>query len=93
MAKTFSEKMPALAAVYADTRVNSEEKEEFWFNEAYLLREPIAGNILELIRNDAIIVDIRMHITTGGGVRNHGTGFRINEGFLSLCFGSREKLL
>ena len=90
---TFGEKMPALVTVYADTRMNSDDKEEFWFNEAYLLGQPSAGNILELIRNDTIVVDIRMHINNRGSVRNHGTGFRIDEGFLSLCFGSREKLL
>lgn len=93
LARTFDEKMPALVAVYADTRLNSDDREEFWFNEAYLLRQPSAGNILELIRNDTIVVDIRMHINDRGSVRNHGTGFRIDEGFLSLCFGSREKLL
>ena len=91
--KTFEEKMPALVAVYADTRINSDNKEEFHFNEAYLLKQPNASNILELIRNDTIVVDIRMHINDRGSVRNHGTGFRINEGFLSLCFGSRESLL
>lgn len=93
LAKTFNEKMPALVVVYADTRINSDNKEEFWFNEAYLLRQPDASNILELVRNGTILVDIRMHINEGGSVRNHGTGFRIDEGFLSLCFVSRENLL
>ena len=31
LAGTFGEKMPALVAVYADTRTNSDNKEEFWF--------------------------------------------------------------
>ena len=93
LAATFGEKMPALVAVYADTRTNSDNREEFWFNEAYLLKQPDASNILELIRNDTIVVDIRMHINDRGSVRNHGTGFRIDESFLSLCFASREKLL
>ena len=93
LARSFGEKMPALVAVYADTRINSDDKEEFWFNEAYLLKQPDASNVLELIRNDTIVVDIRMHINARGSVRNHGTGFRIDESFLSLCFASREKLL
>ena len=93
LADTFAEKMPALVAVYADTRINSDDREEFWFNEAYIFRQPSAGNILELIRNDTIVVDIRMHINDRGSVRNHGTGFRINDGFLGLCFSNREKLL
>ena len=93
LAKTFSEKMPALVSVYADARMNSDDREEFWFNEAYMLRQPSASNILDLIRNDTIVVDIRMHINDTGSVRNHGTGFRIDESFLSLCFASKEKLL
>jgi hypothetical protein len=92
LARSFGEKMPALVAVFADTRINSDDNEEFWFNEAYLLKQPDASNILELIRNDTIVVDIRMHINDKGSVRNHGTGFRIDENFLRLCFVSREKL-
>ncbi len=93
LARTFSEKMPALVIVYADSRIAAENREEFWFNEAFLFRRPNAGNILELIGNSRIVVDIRMHINAAGGVRNHGTAFRINESFLGLCFGAKEKLL
>ena len=85
--------MPFLVMVYAETRINSDEKEEFWFNEAYLLDQPNAANFLDLIRKDIVIVDLRMHLKESGAVRNHGTGFRIDEKFLNLCFGKREKLL
>ena len=90
---TFREKMPALVVVNADTRINSDEKEEFWFNEAFYLTQPNEDNLLDLIRQDIIIVDVRMHLKENKAVRNHGTGFRIDERFLNLCFNSRERLI
>lgn len=89
----FSSKMPALVVVCADTRVNSDNKEEFWFNEAHLLTNPGQNHFLDLIKQDIVIVDVRMHLRENGSVRNHGTGFRIDERFLNLCFGNREKII
>ncbi len=89
----FSEKMPALITVYAESRENSEGKEEFWFNEAWYLSNPNAGNFMELIRGEKVVVDIRMHMRHNGQVRNHGTGFRIEERFLNLCFENRMRLV
>lgn len=90
---TFREKMPALVIVNAESRINSDRKEEFWYNEAFYLTQPNEDNILGLIRKDIIIVDVRMHLKENKVVRNHGTGFRIDEKFLILCFGNRENLL
>lgn len=89
----FRSKMPALIFVNADTRMNSDRKEEFWYKEAYLLTDPDEDNFLDLIKKDIIIVDVRMHLRMNRVVRNHGTGFRIDEKFLNLCFGKREKLI
>ena len=93
LVSTFKKKMPSLVMVYADTRTNSNGREEFWFNEAYLLTNPNTSNLLELISTGTIIVDIRMHLKENGRVRNHGTGFRIEQKFMKLCFGGREKLM
>lgn len=90
---TFKNKMPAAVIVYADTRINSEDKEEFHFNEAYLLKTPNQNNFIDLIKKDIIIVDIRMHLNKNFTVRNHGTAFRISENFLYLCFKIKEKLI
>ena len=90
---TFRKKMSALVIVFAETRVNSNLKEEFWFNEAYFLTNPDEDNFLDLIRKDIVVVDVRMHLKENGSVRNHGTGFRIDERFLNLCFGSREQII
>ena len=89
----FENKMPELLIVNADTRINSERKEEFWFKEAYLLTEPDVESLLDLIKKDIIIVDIRRHLRESRVVRNHGTGFRIDGRFWNLCFGNREKLI
>ena len=90
---SFMKKMPALVIVYADARTNSEEKEKFWFNEAFYLTRPNEGNLLDLVKQDIIVVDVRMHLRENGSVRNHGTAFRIDERFWNLCFGNREKLI
>ena len=90
---SFMEKMPALVIVYANTRINSEETEEFWFNEAFYLTQPNEDNLLDLIKQDIVVVDVRMHLKENGSVRNHGTAFRINERFWNLCFGNRETLI
>lgn len=89
----FISKMPALVFVQAEFRENSDDKEEFWFNEAYLLTNPNEDNFLDLIRNDRVTIDIRMHLHPHGTVRNHGTGFRVEERYLRLCFGDRESLV
>ena len=89
----FRSKMPALVIVSADTRINSDSKEEFWFNEASLLTDPDRDHFLDLIKQDIVIVDVRMHLRENRSVRNHGTGFRIEERFLNLCFGSRERII
>lgn len=47
----------------------------------------------DLIRKDIVVVDVRMHLRENGTVRNHGTGFRIEEKFLNFCFGRREEIL
>lgn len=90
---TFRSKMPALVIVSAIIRINSQNKEEFWFDEAYFLTNPNKENFVDLIKKDIIIVDVRMHLKENGAVRNHGTGFRIEERFLNLCFGNRRRLI
>lgn len=89
----FREKMPALAFIQADTRRNSSNKEEFWFNEAHLLTNPNVDNFLSLVETGHIVIDLRMHLRPNGAVRNHGTGFRIDERYLHLCFSDRELLI
>ena len=46
----FREKMPALVMVFADTRRDSDRKEEFWYNEAYFLVNPNTDVFLDFIK-------------------------------------------
>jgi hypothetical protein len=48
---------------------------------------------LRYMRSGIIVVDIRMHIKESGGVRNHGTGFRIEERYIADCFDTKVSLL
>ncbi|TAE32810.1 MAG: hypothetical protein EAZ92_01160 [Candidatus Kapaibacterium sp.] len=93
LTETFKKKMPALVIVQADTRINSDEKEEFFYNEACLLSEPSEKKLLNMISKDEILVDVRMHINLRGSVRNHGTAFRTDESRLINCFSKKERLL
>lgn len=91
--ETLQKKMPALVLVQAETRVNSEEKEEFYFNKAYVLSQPNVAQLLTMISTNDVIIDERMHINKRGGVRNHGTAFRIDESKLHHCFARKEELI
>lgn len=67
----FARKLPQLILVLASTRINEEEeKEEFHYNEAYLLTKPSKLGLLKLIKKGYVIVDLRLHLQATGGVRN-----------------------
>ncbi len=93
LTETFKKKMPALVLVQAETRINSEEREEFFYDEAYLLSEPSGKKLLNMIAKDELVVDVRMHINLRGAVRNHGTAFRIYESKIINCFTGKTKLI
>ena len=86
---TFRKKMSALVIVFANSRVNSNQKED----DAYFLTNPDEDNFLDLIRKNIVIVEVRMHLKENSSVGNHGTDFRIEERFLNLCFGNRERII
>lgn len=93
MIETFENKMPALVLIRADTRLNSDLKEEFWFNQAYVLSNSDVYVFLDLIRKGIIVADLGMYVQENGAVRNRGVRVRIEDRFLNLCFGSREKIV
>ena len=89
--ETLKNKMPNVLLVDAESH-KSDGKEEFWYKEAYLLTGLNVENFLELIKNDTIVIDLRMHIENGS-VRNHGTAFRIHRRYWDSCFNNTERLL
>lgn len=90
----FITKLERLLFVFADNRKNEKyNKEEFYFNEAYLLEEPSPEKFLEAFENSIIAIDLRMHLNKNNAVRNHGTGFRIREAKLPLLYGKQRKMI
>lgn len=79
--------------VVADTRIGDNGREEFHYNEAYLLDNPSEERFIEAFEKSKVCLDIRMHLKEGGSVRNHGTGFRIKENELYLLFDTNKRLL
>jgi hypothetical protein len=89
----FLNKTERLILVLADSRLTEENKEEFHFNEAYLLKDPQPQNFLEAFKKGSIVIDIRMHLNSTNKVRNHGTGIRIREIDMPLLYATKRILL
>lgn len=88
----FSQKLSRLLFILADKR-DVQGGEEFFYCEAYLLTDPNPRNFLNAFKNSLVGIDIRMHITENGSVRNRGTGFRMREKDLLELYGTKRKLL
>ena len=91
--KCFEHKLPALMYVQADTRTNASGDEEFWFNEAWFLKEFNFRNFVKLLKEGVIVVDIRIGQYPDGRPHDHGTGFRVFPDKLELCFSNRKRIM
>ena len=92
IAGKFMTKLDRLLLIIADNKIET-GKEYFHFNEAYLLENPTPEKFLEGFERNELLIDIRMHLKPSGGVRNHGTGFRISEKNLMLLYAKKRKLI
>lgn len=92
IAGKFMSKLDRLLLVLANTKVEN-GVEFFHYNEAYLLQNPKPEKFLESFINNKTMIDLRMHIKKNGGVRNHGTGFRIFEKDLVNLYVKKERLI
>jgi hypothetical protein len=90
--KSFERKLPRLMYVKADVRGKGLE-EEFWFNEAWVLKGFDFKNFLRLIGEGTIFVDIRIGQYNDGRAHDHGTAFRVFPDKLELCFSHREQIM
>jgi len=88
----FERKLPKLLYVKADSR-GTGSREEFWFNEAWLLSGFDFDSFIRLISEGTILIDIRIGQYSDGRVHDHGTGFRVPPDKLELCFSHRERLI
>ena len=89
----FISKLERAIFVLAETRFDENNKEEFHFNESYLLENPSPDKFLEAFKNSLIAIDIRMHLKDNGVVRNHGTGIRIFEKDIIELYDKRRQLI
>jgi hypothetical protein len=80
-----------LLYVKADTRKN--RKEEFHYNEAWLMHGFDFKNFIKLLKNDKILIDIRIGQNSNGSVHDHGTGFRVFPDNLQNCFSDRHRVI
>jgi len=90
--KSFERKLPKLLYI----KVNAKGKsyaEEFWFNEAWLLKDFNFDNFLKLLKKGVIFVDIRIGQYPDGRIHDHGTAFRVFPDKLDLCFSHRERIM
>ena len=90
--KSFERKFPKLLYVKAEAKGKGSD-EEFWFNEAWLLRGFSFDNFLRLLKRGIIFVDIRVGQYSNGRPHDHGTGFRVFPDQLDLCFKHRERVM
>lgn len=92
IAGKFMTKLDRLLLIFADNKIEN-GTEYFHFNEAYLLENPTPEKFLEAFEKSELMIDLRMHLKESGGVRNHGTGFRISEKNLILLYAKKKQLI
>jgi len=88
----FMYKLDRILLILADSKTVG-DRELFHFNEAYLLEEPTPNNFLKAFEDRKVMIDLRMHIKESGGVRNHGTGFRMAEKDLVDLYNKKRRLI
>ncbi|HON19005.1 MAG TPA: MvaI/BcnI family restriction endonuclease [Salinivirgaceae bacterium] len=92
IAGKFMTKLDRLLLILAENKVEN-GIEYFHFNEAYILENPTPEKFLEAFEKSELMIDLRMHLKETGGVRNHGTGFRISEKNLMELYAKKKQLL
>lgn len=92
IAGKFMTKLDRLLLIIADSKIEK-GTEYFYFNEAYLLENPTPEKFLDAFEKNELMIDLRMHIKESGGVRNHGTGFRISEKNLINLYTNKKQLI
>ena len=89
----FLTKTERLLFILADSRKIPNHREEFHFNEAYLLTNPKPREFLKTFRLGKIVIDIRMHLKPNIIVRSHGTSLRMREIDLPFLYSNSRRIL
>jgi len=67
--------------------------EEFKYDSAWLMSGFSFDNFVDLLKKGIILIDIRIGQYRDGRTHDHGTGFRVKQDNLDLCFSNRERVL
>lgn len=89
----FLTKFERMLFVKADRRKSANGTEQFHYVGAELVSEPRDREFLEAMRRGAVKIDLRMHLTETGSVRNRGTALRVGERDLPMLFSKRSVLM
>ena len=89
----FVTKFERMLFVKADRRESSVGTEQFHYVKAELVSEPRDREFLDAMRQGAVKIDLRMHLTETGAVRNRGTALRVGERDLPMLFSKRSVLM
>ena len=81
------EKHSEAAFVSARSR-HRENREEFLFDHVVYCAQPSISAFIDLIQQGKVVVELRMHVKTTGGARNHGTAFRIQHQCLPQLYST-----
>lgn len=92
IAGKFMTKLDRLLLILADSKM-VDEKEFFHYNEAYILENPTPEKFLEGFNRNELMIDLRMYLKDYGGIRNHGTAFRISEKNLTDLYTKKRRLI
>ncbi|MXY43919.1 MAG: hypothetical protein F4Y50_07705 [Dehalococcoidia bacterium] len=88
----FVSKFSRMLFVHADTR-RGDGLEEFYYTRANLLSEPSSLTFRDGFNSGIVTIDVRMYLKPNGQVRNHGTGFRVQEHSLPDLFDKSISIL
>ncbi len=92
IAGKFMTKLDRLLLIIADSKTDG-TTEWFNYNEAHILENPTPEQFLLTFDKNELMIDLRMHLKENGGVRNHGTAFRISEKHLMDLYTRSKRLI
>lgn len=89
--KRLAEKHPATLFVRAESRGAGAE-EEFRYSDVTYCRQPSFANFLDLVGDEAIGLDLTLHLKESGRARDHGYLWRVRESRIPNLFAYRRVL-
>ena len=90
LGKRLLEKHSETVFVAAETRGKGSD-EEFHYQTVTYCAKPSVAKLIDLIESGDVILELRMHVKPTGGVRNHGTAFRVRKNRLVDLYAIQKR--